>query len=40
MRVVDQLIPGWILVILEVWWILGKLEVVVSDLAVVGDVRI
>ena len=39
-RVVDQLIPGWILVILRFQWTFGKLEVVVSDLVVVMDVQI
>ena len=40
LRVVDQLIPGWILVILRFQWISRKLEVVISDLVVVEDVQI
>ena len=40
MRVVDQLIPGWILVFFVFQWDSGKLVVVVSDLVVVRDVQI
>ena len=35
--VVDQLMSGWILVILGCWVVSGKLEVIVSDLVVVRD---
>ena len=40
MRVVDQLLSGWIWGFWWVWWDSEKLEVVVSDLVVVRYVHI